>query len=82
MKKPVKGDFGVKVNEADVEVTFKPTKSQYTFARQADRHSLSQLHSVRHAKMGDIGDYVESEVRAMARLALQQLDDEQSYVVP
>jgi hypothetical protein len=78
MKKPVKRDFDVKVNEADVEVTFKPTNSSYTFARLADRNSLSNFPNVRHAMTGDTDDYVESEVRAMAfSLALQQLDDEQ-----
>jgi hypothetical protein len=79
MKEPSDRDFDVKVNEADVEATFKPTKSSYTFARLADHNSLSNFPNVRHAMTGDTGDYVESEVRAMAfSLALQQLDDEQS----
>jgi hypothetical protein len=66
VKKPSERDFDIEINEGDVKVTFRPTKSEYTFALLADRHSLSQSPSVRHAKTGDTGDYVESEVRAMA----------------
>jgi hypothetical protein len=70
VKKPNEKDFDVEINEGYVEVIFRPTKSHYSFAVLADRRGLSQSPDVRHAKTGDTGEYMESEVRDMAfRLA-------------
>jgi hypothetical protein len=44
MKKPREGDYDVEINEDDVEVTFKPTQSRYTFAFLADHRSLNAAH--------------------------------------
>ena len=57
MKQPIESDFDVRNHDAGVDVTFKPTDSQYSFVLLADRRSLSPQASVRHGKTGDTGDY-------------------------
>ena len=56
MKQPIETDFDVRNHDAGVDVTFRPTESQYSFVLLADR-SLSPRASVRHGKTGDTGDY-------------------------
>jgi len=63
MKQPIESDFDVRNHDAGVDVTFKPTDSQYSFVLLADRRSLA---SVRHGKTGDTGDYASGDVEATA----------------
>jgi hypothetical protein len=49
-----------------MDVTFKPTESQYSFVLLADRGCLSPRASVRHRKTGDTGDYASGDVEATA----------------
>jgi hypothetical protein len=74
IRHPIESNFYVNVSEADVEVTFAPTRSQYTYSRlvEADLGLLSPSPLVRHAgRNGDTGDYEPQEVQAMAyRVAL------------
>jgi hypothetical protein len=63
-------DFDVRNHDAGVDVTFRPTESQYSFVLLADRCSLSPRASVGHGKTGDTGDYASGDVEATAcRLA-------------
>ena len=66
MKQPIESDFDVRNHDAGVDVTFKPTESQYSFVLLADRGSLSPRASVRHRKTGDTGDYASDDVEATA----------------
>ena len=69
MKQPIESDFDVRNHDAGVDVTFKPTDSQYSFVLLADRGSLSPRASVRHGKTGDTGDtgdYASGDVEATA----------------
>ena len=66
MKQPIESDFDVRNHDAGVDVTFKPTDSQYSFVLLADRRSLSPQASVRHGKTGDTGDYASGDVEATA----------------
>jgi hypothetical protein len=66
MKQPIESDFDVRNHDAGVDVTFKPTYSQYSFVLLADRGSLSPRASVRHGKTGDTGDYASGDVEATA----------------
>ena len=65
MKQPIETDFDVRNHDAGVDVTFRPTESQYAFVLLADRRSLSRA-SVRHGKTGDTGDYASGDVEATA----------------
>ena len=65
MKQPIENDFDVRNHDAGVDVTFRPTDSQYSFVLLADRRSLSPRASVRHGKIGD-GDYASGDVEATA----------------
>ena len=56
MKQPIETDFDVRSHDAGVNVTFRPTESQYSFVLLAGRRSLSPRASVRHGKTGDTGD--------------------------
>ena len=42
MKKPTEADFKTAVSDAAVTVTFRPTKSTYTFYRLADPNDIKQ----------------------------------------
>ena len=42
MKQPIETDFDVQNHDAGVDVTFRPTESQYSFVLLADRRSLSR----------------------------------------
>jgi hypothetical protein len=65
MKQPTKADYDAQVDDAGVHVVFRPTESHYDYHILADG-GLSPLPGVWHAQPGGIGDYVESEVEAMA----------------
>ena len=73
MKHPVTGDFDTAVTEAGVNVTFKPTKSIYSFYRLAESEDIARLgpvslERVRHAgPSGDTEDYPSDEVQDMAQ---------------
>ena len=65
MKQPTKADFDVEMDEAGVHVLFRPTESHYDYLLLADG-GLSLSPTVWHAKTGDTGDYVSTDVKAMA----------------
>jgi hypothetical protein len=78
MKHPVRNDFDAAVTEAGVTVTFKPTKSIYSFYRLPDGGDVARLgpvslERVRHAGAGgDTEGYPPDEVQEMAqRIALE-----------
>ena len=66
MKQPIESDFDVRNHDAGVDVTVKPTDSQYSFVLLADRRRLSPQANVRHGKTGDTGDYASGDVEATA----------------
>jgi hypothetical protein len=60
MKQPSEADFEVKDDGSQIVVTFKPTKSDYTFGRLdpsewRERGEVSASPKIRHAKTGDTG---------------------------
>jgi hypothetical protein len=66
---PVESNFYVSVSDNEIEVTFAPTRSLYTFSRVtsgSDRALPDPL--VHHlGRTGDTGNYEPTEVQAMAR---------------
>jgi hypothetical protein len=66
VKQPIEADFDVQVRDADVEITFKPMMSRYSFRLRADRRGVSPRARVRHAGTGNGGDYASGDVEAMA----------------
>lgn len=78
MKNPMDADFTVTPKDGSVRVVFAPTESYYDFSFLVDAEDiekfgpLSPVPHVRHAKTGDTGKYVESEVQSAAhRLAVK-----------
>jgi hypothetical protein len=73
MRHPVRSDFETAVSEAGVTVTFKPTRSIYSFYRLADSEDIARLGpvsftGVRNAgASGDTEDYPSDEVAKMAQ---------------
>ena len=71
---PIESNFYASVSDAEIEVTFAPTRSIYIFGRSAndDGGAISSNPSVHHAeKKGDTGEYAAAEVQIMAhRVAL------------
>ena len=65
MKQPIKAEYDAELDDAGVHVVHRPTESYYDYYLLADR-GLSLPPIIRHAKTGDTGDYVSSDVRAMA----------------
>jgi hypothetical protein len=69
---PLREDFDILVHDSGVDVTFKPTKSEYSFARLADPEDIERYGpimdspQVRHAGTGDTGRYDTAEVTQMA----------------
>jgi hypothetical protein len=64
---PIESNFYASVSDTEIEVTFAPTRSVYTFSR-ATSESPSPDPVVRHlGKKGNTGDYEPTEVQAMAR---------------
>jgi hypothetical protein len=77
IRRPEASDFEVHRFETFIEVTFRPTRTVYTFTVHKGhgkaRASLSSGH-VRHGRTGDTGEYPSADVHAMARrLAEQEL---------
>jgi hypothetical protein len=66
MNHPVRSDFATAVAEAGVTVTFKPTKTIFSFYRLADSDDIARLGAVSGAS-GDTGNYPSDEVQAMAQ---------------
>jgi hypothetical protein len=73
MKHPLESEFHVAVFDSGVTVTFKPTKSIYSFYRLADSDDIARLGPVslghvRHAgRGGDTEEYPADEVQRMAQ---------------
>jgi hypothetical protein len=71
---PIESNFYASVSDAEIEVTFAPTRSIYIFSRSAkdDGDAISPNPSVyRAGKKGDTGEYAPAEVQIMAhRVAL------------
>ncbi len=73
MKHPVRNDFETAVTEAGLTVTFKPTKSIYSFYRLADGDDVAHLGPVSLARVGHAGasgdteDYPADEVQGIAQ---------------
>lgn len=69
---PLREDFDVVVHANAVDVTFKPTQSEYSFSRSVkaddiDRYGpLLDSPNVRHTASGDTGRYDTAEVAQMA----------------
>jgi hypothetical protein len=79
IRRPIESDFEVVCHASAVEVTFKPTRSHYTFNLLADEKGIARLDRlspdvhVRHAGVtGDTGEYPSSDVRLMARRLAEQ----------
>lgn len=69
MKQPIEADFDIQVRDAEVQITFRPMMSHYSFPLLPDRR-VSPRVSVRHANTGDRGEYASGDVEALAfRLA-------------
>ena len=66
MKQPIEADFDSQIRDDDVEITFKPMMSHYSFPLWADRRGVCPRANVRHAKTGDASDYASGDVEAMA----------------
>jgi hypothetical protein len=73
MNHPVRSDFATAIAESGLTVTFKPTKSIFSFYRLANSDDIARLGAVslsgvRHAgASGDTADYPADEVQAMAQ---------------
>jgi hypothetical protein len=70
---PVESNFYVNVSDSEIEVTFAPTRSVYTFSRVTSESSaILPAPLVHHlGRRGDTGDCAPTDVQAMAcRVAL------------
>jgi hypothetical protein len=69
---PVEANFYVQVSDAEVEVTFAPTRSRYIYSRLVDTVGLLSPHPVvRHVgRRCDVAGYEPTEVQAMAYAGL------------
>jgi hypothetical protein len=65
---PIESNFYVNASDAEIAVTFAPTRSLYTFNRATSENSATLPHPlVQHlGRTGDTGDYEPAEVHAMA----------------
>jgi hypothetical protein len=65
---PIESNFYASVSDTEIEVTFAPTRSVYTFSRvTSESNAILPDPAVRHlGKKGSTGDYAPSEVQAMA----------------
>ena len=65
---PIESNFYVSASDIQIEVTFAPTRSVYTFARLAfENNTIRPDPVVRHlGRTGGTGDYKAAEVQAMA----------------
>src|SRR5271166_2034215 len=66
---PIESNFYVNASDAEIAVTFAPTRSLYTFAREASENgTILPDPAVEHlGRTGNTGDYEPAEVQAMAR---------------
>ena len=73
-KTPIEADFEVtKADDTQIEVTFRPTESRYTFGRQEPSGEVSPVAKVRHGPPGDTDGYPKRQVHHLAyRLAEQE----------
>jgi hypothetical protein len=69
---PIESNFYASVSDNEIEVTFAPTRSLYTFARMTSENTVLPGPVVHHlGRTGSTGDYEPTEVQAMAcRVAL------------
>jgi hypothetical protein len=69
---PIESNFYASVSDNEIEVTFAPTRSLYTFARVTSEYAVPPDPVVHHlGRTGGTGDYEPTEVQAMAsRVAL------------
>jgi hypothetical protein len=70
---PIESNFYVNASDAEIAVTFAPTRSLYTFTRAPSENGTTLPYpAVQHlGRTGDTGDYEPAEVQAMAcRVAL------------
>jgi hypothetical protein len=71
MKQPIKAEYDAELDDAGVHVVHRPTESYYDYYLLADG-GLSRVPNERHAQPGGIGDYVLSDVEAMAYEVAQE----------
>jgi hypothetical protein len=89
-KTPIEADFEVtKADDTQIEVTFRPTESRFTFGRQEPSGEVSPVAKVRHGPPGDTDGYPKRQVHHLAyRLAERRRgsvgvsDDQQRSVGP
>jgi hypothetical protein len=69
---PIESNFYVHTSDTEIEVTFAPTRSVYTFTRASENNGVLPNPVVHHlGRTANTGDYVPTEVQAMAcRVAL------------
>jgi hypothetical protein len=70
---PIESNFYVNASDAEIAVTFAPTRSVYTFGLAASENGTTLPHPVvQHlGRTGNTGDYEPADVQAMAsRVAL------------
>jgi hypothetical protein len=70
---PIESNFYVNASDAEIAVTFAPTRSLYTFTRATSENGATLSHpAVQHlGRTGNTGDYESADVHAMAcRVAL------------
>jgi hypothetical protein len=73
---PIESNFYASVSDTEIEVTFAPTRSLYTFSRvTSESNAVLPDPVVRHlGKKGNTGDYTPADVQAMAcRVAVATL---------
>jgi hypothetical protein len=73
LRHPIESNFYVSVSDTEIEVTFAPTRSVYTFSRvTSESNGMLPDPAVHHlGKKGNTGDYKPADVQAMAcRVAL------------
>ena len=67
---PLREDFDVVVRASGVDVTFKPTQSEYSFSRLVNAEDIERYGPIsdvpRHAATGNTGRYDTAEVAQMA----------------
>lgn len=78
MKQPAEADFDVRITDVGVDVFFRPTMSYFHYVFLTDPRDIARwgrLSDVEHAKIVDTGDYLWTDVEALAfRLASAAAD--------
>jgi hypothetical protein len=68
----MEADFDVQIREGGVDVTFRPTESNYSYGLLVDPDDIARLGplsrspNTRDAKTGDTGEYPSGDVEATA----------------